>query len=70
MHGVQTIAKAAPAIGGPPRPARCTSPVAWSSRFKRVKNGAARKKAPIATISTAESDARPWLGAGRLGVAR
>ena len=55
MHGVQAIAKAAPATTGPPRPARCISAPTWNSRFRRVTNGAATKKTPIATISTAET---------------
>jgi cytochrome c biogenesis protein CcdA len=51
MHGVQAKAKAAPAISGPPEPARRISASGRHSRLSRGTKGVSRKKTPMATIS-------------------
>ena len=55
MHGVQAIAKAAPATIGPPLPARSSSASTCHSRFSRVMNSEPTKSTPIAMISAAET---------------
>ena len=51
MHGVQATANAAPAISGPPLPAREMSASGRHSRFRRGTNGVSRKKTPSAMIT-------------------
>ena len=52
MHGVQAIAKAAPATIGPPLPARASRASTCHSRLSRVTNEAATNSTPIAMITT------------------
>ena len=52
MHGVQATANAAPAISGPPLPARCMSASTRHSRLSRRMNGVSTKKAPSTMIMT------------------
>ena len=53
MHGVQAIAKAAPATTGPPLPARSISASTRHSRFSLGTKSAAMKRTPIAMIRAA-----------------
>ncbi len=51
-HGVQATANAAPAMIGPPEPARLISASGRHSRFSRGTNGVSRKKTPSAMMTT------------------
>src|SRR5947209_7530361 len=66
VHGVQAIAKAAPATSGPPRPARRTSDPQRHSQLSMRTNGVARNSTPIATISAPPTCARTCLCAFRV----
>src|ERR1700759_4318248 len=60
MHGVQAVAKAAPATIGPPLPARESSASTCHSLFSRVMKSEATKRTPIAMISQPET----WVSSG------